>query len=121
MPEILQVNGSCTVRSVVYGTYMSESERLELRVSPDLLGAIDRARGGAPRATWVKLALYAALDHEPPAARVVKPSRFDQPVAKPPKLAQGSPKPRVDLQSASDLMWERQQKANKLREKKRKS
>jgi hypothetical protein len=96
-------------------------KRIEVVWPDSLVERVDAARGDVPRSRWLSRAAYEALDHEPPAARVVKPSRFDQPVAKPPKLAQGSPKPRVDLQSASDLMWERQQRANKLREKKRKS
>jgi len=41
-----------------------KTERLEVRVTPEMLRLIDRARGDVPRSIWIRRALEAALRKE---------------------------------------------------------
>jgi hypothetical protein len=101
--EILPHNGSCTVRTVVYGTYMSDSLRFEMRLSPELAARLDVARGDMPRATYVKKALESGLVL---AGLPKVPSRA-------PRKARHEPQSSAGQASAVDYAWERQQKLNK--------
>jgi hypothetical protein len=52
-----------------------ESERIEVRMSTDMVGRIDQARGLVPRGTWIKAALEQALARE--GGQVTGPLRID--------------------------------------------
>lgn len=43
------------------------SQRFEMRLSDELAGRIDKARGDVPRATWIKRAVESALGQVSPA------------------------------------------------------
>lgn len=65
--EFFCANGACrTLPSGVCRTVpgMARTARLELRVAPELLAAVDAARGDVSRSRWVVRALESALDRE---------------------------------------------------------
>jgi hypothetical protein len=79
--------------------YMPDTLRLELRVSPEWLAALDDARGYEPRASYVKRAVWALTQlnpaGSPDAARVAQGDAGrdqDQPAGSPRRSGNG-PKP----------------------------
>jgi hypothetical protein len=118
--EIFVVKDSCTVRSCPYTWGMADSERLELRVSPEWLELIDKARGETPRATWVKrMAQMGAEGALNPRMVIQAGSVSPQPVldARSPEGGVGKvSRPRVDApRSQAEINLERQQRMNKAK------
>lgn len=106
--RFLQQRAGCTVRTSLYGTYMTESERFELRLSRELLDAIDAARGDRSRAAFVKGMLKQALVLLDEPRSNPLPSELPVGFAIPEKVER---KPRVDAYAAELERLNRAQQA----------
>jgi len=77
---------------------MSDTERLNLRVSPEWLEAIDDARGHEPRAAFIKRTVLAFIVLHEAGAELARASGVEPSARKPPE------KPRAKAPPADDVL-----------------